>query len=425
LDQPRNYSADTFPLWNSIQSSISENKIKTAHENRDYKSTIYSDNGSRTSMNENNEILFGGAIRSIPKIPEFKVSEGRAQWFVLLEEAFIKFTSYEENRRLYGDPNKGATLEQAWRTNGLFTGKEPVCLLATGKPAVPTDAIDRVVKLSPKQLTEVLAEMFKLFNKLAFVMFYHDGNMGHCITLLGYDSDTSRFIYHDPWPETSLLCAEYNAAGVDAKREARGWSITDSELERVIFASFVFRNYWAEYMGEKYYINYDEFKHSDFWSFFHITETGSHQESNNNTLITLKTGGFQSEIELIITLNQKKRLVKGELNVKRSWILDPTYGLNPFGLDIVRSFIATLVPPPDQGEIMGLIEMFHKILDKSYAKKLISNGPDDTLISKALYTYLGLLPSFKVPLPFSEISMANSVLNEVEWLQIEISIDAI
>lgn len=372
-------------------------------------------------MTENKEILFGGAIQ-IPKIPEFKPRHSTSS--SLLEEAFIQLVSTDENIQAYRDPNKGATLEQVWKMSGILSGKWPVCLLAKGKPSVPINAIERVIKMTPKDLTRVLAEMFRLFDKLAVTTLFHDGNIGHCIILLGYDSNTSRFTYYDPWPGTSLLCAEYNTAGVDAKWEIRGWSVTASELESVIFASFVDQKYWAEYMNEKYCITYDELKNSDFWSFFNITETGSLLQSNNDTLITLRPGGSYYETELMIILNQKMRLVKGELNVKRSWIVGPPYGLNPFGLDIIRSFIVALIPPPDQGKILDLIEMFDKIENRDYTKGLLLEGPN-TIMSKALHTYLGLLPSFNLISPFSKITMTNLMLNEVKCLQIEVNIDAL
>ena len=67
-------------------------------------------------MTNKKDILFGGG-RLPPKIPEFRKPKDRAKWFVSLEEAFFKLTSSDEGKRLYGDPNKGATLEQTWRTS--------------------------------------------------------------------------------------------------------------------------------------------------------------------------------------------------------------------------------------------------------------------------------------------------------------------
>jgi hypothetical protein len=184
-------------------------------------------------VTENKEILFSGIGASMLKIPEFKRQEGGPEWWNIVEKAFLELTSTNEGKELYGDPEKGASLEQAWRTSGCLTGKWPVCLLATRKPSVATDEIKRIVRMNPPQIVGALADVLRLTDKAAAQILYYDGEKGHCITLLGYDGKTSRFIYHDPWPETSLLCKEWNMAGIDAQRADKYWSITAAELEKV------------------------------------------------------------------------------------------------------------------------------------------------------------------------------------------------
>lgn len=375
-------------------------------------------------MTNKKDILFGGG-RLPPKIPEFRKPKDRAKWFVSLEEAFFKLTSSDEGKRLYGDPNKGATLEQTWRTSGIFTGKWPVCLLSTEKAEVQTAAIKRLIKMNSKKLVEVLADLFDMNEKLGVQILYHDGYMGHSITLIGYSQDTARFTYHDPWPEYSLLCKDYNAAGIDAQREEIHWSITAAELEKVIFAAFVFQNVWAEYVDEKYYLTYDELKATDFWSFFHVTEADKHTLSDSKSLFFLRTGGFQSEIDLSVSVNYKGRLVEGQLKTNRSWMFGPPYGLNPFALDIVRSFIFTMIPHPDKEENSGLLNMFNEIQDPNYAQKLIDEGPDKSILHRALFTYVGASPSFEAIFEFSCLNMSNVEHDDARWLETKITIDAL
>jgi hypothetical protein len=301
-----------------------------------------------------------------------------------------------------------------------------VCLLAAGKPSVATEAIERVIKANPKELTKTLSNILSLGSNVAVPVLYHDGNIGHCITLLKYNAETSRFTYVDPWPETSLLCKEYNAAEIDAKCvDKQLWSITSTELEKVVFAAFVFQHFWAEYNGKKYYTTYSEFRNSDFWSFFHITEKdrlSKEDDGRQTTLIVLRTGGFQSEIKLEITLDQQQRLKEGRLKAKRSWLMGPPYGVNPFALDIVRSFIATLIPPPDQQRIDGLVAKLTNIKNPNYAKQLLMEERDNSVLQLALFTYLGAAQSCEWMLDFSGISMANSVLDDVIWLEVAIEI---
>jgi len=379
-------------------------------------------------MAHTKQILFGGTARLPPRKAEFRKPKPgeRPLWFELIEKAFVKVTSTDEGKQLYGDPEKGATLEQAWRANSLITGKLPVCLLSTEQPPTATDSIDRVIKMNSKEVVDTLIDLFGMNETMAYPILYHDGNLGHSITLFKYDKNTLRFTYHDPWPGESLLCRDFNAAGVDAQSKNGYWSIISAELEKVIFAAFVPRPMWSEYMGEKYYMTYDEFKISDFWRFFHLKEVDrKKQDKNGNMLVKLKTGGFQSEVDLNVTVNQKNRLAEGLLNVKRSWVIGPPYGLNPFALDIVRSFIAVLVPPPDQDAVSGLINMLHQIKDPAYTKQLVNEGPEKSILHRALFTYLGPSPSFEATFQFSNISIKNLTHDGEDWLQTLVTTDAL
>ena len=122
--------------------------------------------------------------------------------------------------------------------------------------------------MSSKELVAVLIDLFEMNEVKALPILYQDGHLGHAITLTSIMKNHSALLYLDPWPNYSLLCKDYNAAGVDAQPENGLWSITTDELERVIFTAFVSRPLWSEYMGEKYYITYDEFTSSNFWGFF-------------------------------------------------------------------------------------------------------------------------------------------------------------
>lgn len=59
------------------------------------------------------EILFIGLGPLPPRSAESKQREIPDNWFSILESAFMKrYLSTEEEKRLYGDPERGATLEQ-------------------------------------------------------------------------------------------------------------------------------------------------------------------------------------------------------------------------------------------------------------------------------------------------------------------------
>ncbi len=241
---------------------------------------------------------------------------------------------------------------------------------------------------------------------------------------MSYDNHESRFTYHDPWPGESLLCRDFNAAGVDARPKGGYWTISSDELERVIFAAFVRRPLWSEYMGEKYFIAYDEFGASDFWTFFHLAEVGRRgRDDGGGVLVMLKPGGFQSDIDLHVAVGREDRLVEGLLSVRRSWAIGPPFGLNPFSLDIVRSFIAALAPPPDRDAVSGLVNLFHQVNNQAHAKRLIGEGPGASPLHRALFTYLGSSPSFDMILNYSSIHMKNEVRDGDGWLQTQVTID--
>lgn|GEM_PF-2194767 len=399
-------------------------------------------------MTNQKEILFGGvgpsAFAGFGSFPPELASFHKPAKHSSVDDAYSKLTSTDEGKRLYGDPEKGATIEQAWRNNGALTGVWPVCLLASERLSGPTDAINRVVKMKPQLLVETLAEMLDLYRYPANVL-YHDGYRGHAVAVCKYESKTSLFAYIDSWPGDSLLSKDLNAAGIDAQPrdylslqlpdiERPYWTITSKELEKVIVAAFVFPSVWSEHLGEKYYMTYDEFKSSDFWSWFQIKERDTSKTLTGNTVTYLEPGRFQSEVNLLVTLDKKNRVIQGILNLRRDWIIDSRYipyGLNPFALDIARSFIATIIPHPDRQRISNLIELLrtseiakliHEAQDPDDIIQTLWKGRQNKMSYKALAAYLGTPPAFLQRFDFSDMSLINSKKEEHEWLEIDIRI---
>jgi hypothetical protein len=371
------------------------------------------------------EIRFGGSLPAAHplKVAPFRKKEGANNVFDILEQAFFKLVATDEGKAQYGDPEKGATLEQAWRASGLFTGKLPVCLLATGKPSVPLSAIDRVIRMNPRQLVDAVRALMRLSARPAIQTFYHDGNIGHCITLIGWDENTDRFRLIDPWPDFSLLSKGYNAAGIDAQRLDNGaWSITAAELERVIFACFVARNFWAEYSEEKYYIEFTDLMVTDFWRFFHL-KIEEVQHENGMTFVRLKPGGpFASQIDLYSINNIKERIVEGVLSLKRTWILGGQNGLNPYALDIVKSFITTFIAPPDVVMAADVVELFRQLPDKNLVAKLVQRN---NYLADLVKVYFGFIPEVKIPFNFSQLTAKNEKIKGVDVISFEVTIDAL
>jgi hypothetical protein len=104
-------------------------------------------------------------------------------------------------------------------------------------------------------------------------------------------------------------------------------------------------------------------------------------------------------------------------------LIGPPYGINPFALDIVSNFIAAIVSPPDQQWIQELLDQLKEIYDSKYIKQLLSEaGGQLSFLQTALLTYLGAIQSCPNLLGnFSTISMTNLTLDDVDWLQITVT----
>ncbi len=90
-------------------------------------------------------------------------------------------------------------------------------------------------------------------------------------------------------------------------------------------------------------MKYSNFKNSEFYTFFNISETLSEKFSADLTKISLKTGGFQEHIDLYIYRDNNDEIRKVQLYLNRDWIGN-TNSINPFGTDIAKSFIDLFLP---------------------------------------------------------------------------------
>ena len=136
-----------------------------------------------------------------------------------------------------------------------------------------------VVSISSADLISALARGFGKLHWRGTGLFVFDGQSGHAIVLRGYDPRTKRFYYDDPWPERSLLCHEYNLAGVDAQparpagpNSKTVWALSEEELARVVYAVFITHADWADLTGRQFRTNYDDFQTGHFCKWFHLSE---------------------------------------------------------------------------------------------------------------------------------------------------------
>jgi hypothetical protein len=176
-----------------------------------------------------------------------------------------------------------------------------------------------------------------------------DGRTGHAVTALS--ADTGGFTFHDPWPGDSLLSAYQNAAGVDAQPIGGEWHITAAELARVVVAAFIFPLLWAEVTGRPGRVSFAALQASEFWAFFHVSETARNERDPARVSVYLKTGGFTEHVAMSMTLSRRGFISTAELRLRQSWLLGPPWGVNPFATDIAAGFLSALTPEADRDRI--------------------------------------------------------------------------
>jgi hypothetical protein len=372
----------------------------------------------------------GSGIASLPgNDEEFQrryadILAARPPWLKALEAGANKLRSTPEGRASYGDPVRGATLPQAWRMQFAISGHFKVCLLARGQPSTPTEGIPEVVLIAPAEITNALARGFAEIEGFTAQVFVHDGRMGHSISLQGLDPATHTFRYHDPWPEKSLLCREFNIAGVDAQPAEGGlWQVTEAELGRVIFAAFVMPTDWAHLTGRAYRIPYSVLKQSDFWKFFHVREV-ERKQAGERMAVSLQTGGFQQELSLQLRLDRADAVREASLALRRGWMVGPPHGVNPFAADIAKSFLGAFLPEPDQTAGTPYVRAIADLRLVPTVKALSARcgQPNLSAEEELQLTYLGLLPERTVLLTFGRIDARNADRSGEPWLNIGIDL---
>ena len=353
---------------------------------------------------DSGEIVFDGPSTTSSAVG---VAVGQAPWVRALEQAFVQVTSTPEGRELYGDPNRGATLVQAWRTVQLFGVPPRVCLLVAGRPRASAEGIARVVTVSADDFVAGLTSLLTRDGRAATQLFTFDGRTGHAVTLFGADADGGGFTFHDPWPGDSLLSKHANAAGVDARRVGTRWHVTAAELARVAVAAFVPPLPWAEVTGQPGRLSYAELQTTDFWSFFHVREASRDDRDPADVLVLLKTGGFKEHVDLDLTLNEHGLIRSAELRLRESWLIGPPYGVNPFATDIAASFLAILAPPLDRPQVEPIVQAIRAFrLDA--ANKARFEDPDFVAseAGRALQAYAGVgSDTLRLPLTGSVLSI--------------------
>jgi hypothetical protein len=331
-----------------------------------------------------------------------KVRRGHPLWYRVLSQAYKQFAQSPENRGVYADPEgQGATPEQIWRFFGLFQ-VEPYCVLARAMPEDQVKGIGRLERRSPEQLVDILRNLQSSSGAVNAATLHYDGATGHCVHITDYDARRERFIYHDPWPADSLLCEKNNMAAVAAQQEDGGrWSVTAQELERVIFASYIFPTAWARLNGVDFDLFYDRWKESDFYQFFHLKLLDEHVE-NERKRRSFTAGPFKDSVSVVVEC-QDEKIVSSGLILSQDWAA----GNLMLAIDIAKSFVVAFAPSPDQGMFGGISRELQKIRKPDFIRALPRQESDDDAV-RCVQAFLGGIEEADVRTDFASLSVKNS-----------------
>lgn len=202
------------------------------------------------------------------------------------------------------DPAKGAPLDVIWHSNWQLGGPN-YCLHVAGTEPGDVERIPYRAELPVEEIVEILTAVFHAQEPFACSVSVRVGaNRGHSITLLGIDGD--RVTFHDPWPEGSLLRADQNELGIEARPDDRRWSITTTELRRCLHAAFVSPEALADLQGRVFHRRLPGVLAGDL-AFFNIQEIRRTQRGNVWE-VEAKTGGFQDKVDLAFAVDDHERL---------------------------------------------------------------------------------------------------------------------
>lgn len=249
---------------------------------------------------------------------------------------------YARTVRHEANPAVGAPLDVAWHASWQFSGPT-FCLVAEGRGAGSIERIPYRAELPAAEIVAILAQAFRTRPESTCVGHVRlDIDRGHSILLQHVDDADVKF--HDPWPGGSLLAAGCNSVDVAAQTVQGGWRITPTELERCLEGVFISPESLAELQGREYRQRLSDVMTK--LAFFNVHET-SRSRRDDNWEVEAQTGGFNDKVRIRFAVDDEGWLEAALLCVESAWLNGPD---RPFGIDIVKSFLAATVSPLDRDE---------------------------------------------------------------------------
>ena len=167
--------------------------------------------------------------------------------------------------------------------------------------------------------------------------------------------------------------------------------------------------------------NYQNFKESEFFSFFGLKEKEKTKGSENTYSVILEPGGFKEHLNLELLITNSGSIQKGILELNRDWIGDK-FSLNSFAKDICKSFIQCLSSYTKNSLLSDLVDGIWYISGEN--DRVIYKEPPIPLehrkieTKKAISVFIGNKDFFELIIDNLKIRLENVFKNDHEILRI-------
>ncbi len=166
----------------------------------------------------------------------------------------------------------------------------------------------------------------------------------------------------------------------------------------------------------------EEAKRSDFFTFFHLKETGAAVALEKTLALTFKpeAGEFRELVSVYVTLDTNNRIVGLDLSLARSFVDHKTNGV--FARDIAKSLLRSAIPKENQQAIADLANEIE--FPAAHEGQTIITGRPPSKIPPAptagYLTYLGKRSVFEQSVNTYKLRLENRKVNDVDSLLISV-----
>jgi hypothetical protein len=162
---------------------------------------------------------------------------------------------------------------------------------------------------------------------------------------------------------------------------------------------------------------------TDFFSWFHLEETGREKDSGGRTVVTFKPNAeaFHKLVTVQTTLGAQDQIAQIDLYLARAFVNDRMKRVN--ANDIAKSMLLDAVPGSDRADIKTLVDEIESNRG-SDMQILSARPPAETPVkeSPGYLAYLGKRYVYTQQLSSSVLHMENVKQSGEDWIDIQVAV---